>query len=47
MSNFVQVTNNELNVLEILNLVGSEDCGAISTFIGMKSINVSIRIQFH
>ena len=35
MSNFVQITSDELNLQDIINLVGSEDCGAISTFIGI------------
>lgn len=39
MSNFVQITNNELNLQEIIDLVSSPDCGAISSFIGIRILN--------
>lgn len=43
MSNFVEVTYNKLNLEEIVNLVSSPDCGAISTFIGkVKSLKRSM-----
>jgi len=38
MSNFVKITNEELNLQEIIDLVCAADCGAISTFIGLFNL---------
>jgi molybdopterin synthase catalytic subunit len=41
MSDFIELTINELNVEQITDLVGSPNCGAISVFIGVTRDNIN------